>query len=144
MKAIGDKFKKLDEFSEQASLNLTYGETSNYVSYMGAFLSAIILVTTMIFLYSKAMVLRHASDITIMMNTLEGAISFEQKFTAEDGLFIAAALTEYDSNTEIIEKPEYGELIIEHYGWGYSDEKIGSGSRPLDYHYCSEEELGLK
>ena len=77
MKAIGDKFKKLDEFSEQASLNLTYGETSNYVSYMGAFLSAIIMVTTMIFLYSKAMVLVHASDITIMMNTLEGAINFD-------------------------------------------------------------------
>ena len=125
MKAIGEKFKKLDEFSEQASLSLKYGESSSYVSYMGAFLSAIIVVTTMIFLYSKAMVLVHASDVTIMMNTLEGAINYDQKFTAEEGFFIAAALTEYNSDTDVTEEERFGELIIEHYGWGYGD-KVGS------------------
>ena len=41
------------------------------------------------------------------------------KFTPAEGFFVAAALTAYDSNTEIIEVPEkYGELVIEHYGWG--------------------------
>ena len=74
----------------------------------------------------------------------ENLIDYGERFNTEQGFFVAAAITEYDSNTEIVEKPEYGELIIEHYGWGYSDEKIGSGSRPLDYHYCSEEELGLR
>ena len=56
---------------------------------------------------------------------------------------MAAALTEYDSNTEFIEDPRYGELIIEHYGWGY-EEFIGSKSRVLETHPCSDAELGLK
>ena len=41
------------------------------------------------------------------------------KFTPAEGFFVAAAFTAYDSNPEIIEVPEkYGELVIEHYGWG--------------------------
>ena len=48
----------------------------------------------------------------------------------------------YDSNTEIIESPEYGELIIEHYGWGYEGE-LASGSQNLNYHYCTDEEMGI-
>ena len=36
----------------------------------------------------------------------------------------------------------YGELVIEHYGWGY-DGEFGSRETVLDYHYCSDEELGL-
>ena len=109
---------------------------------MGAFLSTIILVTTLIFLYSKAMVLHKTSDVTIMMSTQEGALTYDDKFTASDGLFLAAALTEYDSNTEVIEEERYGELIIEHYGWGYG-EGIGSGSKAIDYHTCSDQELGF-
>ena len=60
-------------------------------------------------------------------------------------MFIAAALTEYDSNTERIEVPEkYGELVIEHYGWGYDDGVISNAKRPpIKFHYCSEEELGF-
>ena len=41
------------------------------------------------------------------------------------------------------EEERFGELIIEHYGWGYGDE-IGSVSRPIDYRFCSDEELGFK
>ena len=108
---------------------------------MGAFLTVLILVTTGIFLYSKAMVLYHESDVTIYMSYLEGALTHEEIFSYEDGLFVAAGITEYDSNREIIEEERYGELIIEHYGWGYND-TIGSASIELDFHYCTDEELG--
>ena len=53
----------------------------------------------------------------------ESAISPDYKFGADDGFFVAAALTAYDSNEEITEEERYGELVIEHYGWGY-DEKF--------------------
>lgn len=56
---------------------------------------------------------------------------------------MAAALTVYDSNTTVVEEPRYGELIIEHYGWGYND-TIGSQSRAINYHWCSDYELGLE
>jgi len=110
---------------------------------MGAFLSFLVFGMTAVFLYSKVMVLFKQTDVTIMMNLMEGSLTFDDTFTAEDGFFLAAALTAYDGETEIIEDEKYGELIIEHYGWGYSD-GIGSGSRKIEHHYCSDEELGLE
>ena len=55
---------------------------------------------------------------------------------------MAAALTKYDSNTTLTEEKQYGELVIEHYGWGYSDD-IQSSKRYIDNHFCSDEELGI-
>ena len=57
-------------------------------------------------------------------------------------MFIAAALTKYDSETEPLDDPRYGDLVIEHYGWGYGD-GISSGSTKLENHSCSDLELGL-
>ena len=49
----------------------------------------------------------------------ENALTFDDKFDSRNGLFIAAAITEYDENPEIIEVPEkYGELIINQHRWG--------------------------
>ena len=111
-------------------------------SYCGAFLSLVLLVITLIFAYSKAMVLYKGTDITIMGNEVEGVYTYENTFTADDGLFLAAALTKYDSDPEIIEEKRYGELVISHYGWG-NEGGIGSGSTALDTHYCSDAELGF-
>ena len=57
----------------------------------------------MVFLYSKAMVLYKETDVTIIGNYAEGVYTYEDTFTADDGLFLAAALTKYDTDTEIIE-----------------------------------------
>ena len=73
------------------------------------------------------MVLYKGSDVTITGSYTEGAFTYEDKFTAENGLFIAAALTEYNQKSEITEEMRYGELVIEHYGWGYEGE-IGTKS----------------
>ena len=74
---------------------------------------------------------------------MEHSLDYRDHFTSEQGLFIAAALTEYDENTEIIEDSRYGELVIDHYGWGY-EEAIGSKSMELENHWCTDEELGIK
>ena len=108
---------------------------------MGAFLTYFVLICTSIFLYDKIMVLVKGTDVTVIMNTIEGAFTPEDTFSADEGFFFAAALTEYDSNTEIIEEARYGELIIEQYGWG--GEATYVGSTDLDYHYCTDEELGI-
>ena len=111
-------------------------------SYCGSCLSFVLIAVTLIFLYSKAMVLYKGTDVTIMGNNAEGAYTYDNTFTADDGMFIAAALTEYDSNTDIIEDKKYGELVIQHYGWGYEGE-LGVKQTPLDTHYCSDAELGF-
>ena len=66
----------------------------------------------------------------------------DYKFKGQDGLFIAAALTMYNTDTEILEDKSYGELTIEHFGWGNSEANIVD-TEPLDFHYCSDEELGI-
>ena len=71
---------------------------------MGAILSLVVFAMTSVFLYSKVMVLYKKTDITIMMNQLEGALTFEDKFGPDDGFFVAAALTEYNSETEVLEE----------------------------------------
>ena len=73
---------------------------------------------------------------------VENAFDYSDKFSAAEGLFIAAAITEYDSNTEVLEEAKYGELIIKHLDWGHTDE-IKSAPKPLSYHWCSDEELGI-
>ena len=79
-------------------------------------------ILMLMFAYTKFHTIYFRNDVDIMSAVSEFAISDDVKFTTEEGFFVAAALTEYDSNTEIIEVPEkYGELIIEHYGWGYEN-----------------------
>ena len=121
MNSVGNKIKDFDDFGEAPSMKLKDGDDV-LRSYCGACLTMILLVVTLIFLYSKAMVLYKGTDVTIMGNYAEGAYTYENTFTAEDGMFIAAALTEYDSNPDVIEEKRYGELVIEHYGWGYDGE----------------------
>ena len=111
-------------------------------SYMGALLSFILLVILAFFAYSKMLAWKEKQDVDVMGAVVENAFDYNDKFTAADGLFIAAALTEYDNNPEIIEDARYGELIIKQWGWG-NTETIGIDKKMLSYHWCSDEELGL-
>ena len=111
-------------------------------SYMGSCLTIIMGLVTILFTYTKVITIMEKSDVDIMSALMENSIDFTTPFKTDDGFFVAAALTEYDSNTEIVEEERYGELIIEHYGWGYG-EGISSGSNAIDFHWCSDEELGF-
>ena len=83
-------------------------------------LTLIIAAGTIFFLYAKAITLLTRGDVDIFTAEREDGIDYNYKFSAEkDGFFVAAALTEYNSNTTVTEEARYGELIIEHYGWGY-------------------------
>ena len=123
-------------------LNSEGGEA--YVSYMGACLTALLYAITGIFLYSKVMVLYKISDVTILSSIGEGAFTPEDKFSASNGMFLAAALTAYDGETEPIEEAKYGKLTIGHYGWGNGgDGTLGSQAAEVENHNCSDYELGL-
>ena len=119
------------------------GSLKTHTSYFGSCLTIILVMTMCMFLYTKFMSIYMKNEVDIMSALDENKIDFNFKFTADDGFFMAAALTAYDTETEIIEREEYGELAIELYGWGY-DGGIGfSKPAPIDYHYCSDEELGF-
>jgi len=79
-----------------------------------------------------------------MGNYIDNNFDYNDRITADNNFFIAAALTAYDGNTEIIEEARYGELTVDHYGWGYDENAIGSGGGPIEFHYCTDEELGFE
>ena len=77
-------------------------------SYMGASLSILLIFISLIFTLTKVETLWNKHDVDIMSALDENVIDFNQKFTVEDGLFVAAAISEYDSNPEVIEEARYG------------------------------------
>ena len=111
-------------------------------SYFGSCLSILTFITMATFMYTKILSLAMKHEVDIMSALEENRLDFDYKFTPQDCFFVAAALTEYDTEKNIIEEERYGELIIEHYGWGYG-EGISSGSKAIEYHWCSDEELGF-
>ena len=119
------------------------GSGPAYKSYMGATVSIIFIVISATFLFSKILILVNNSHIMITSKLLEDVIGPSDHFSHTDGLFVSAALTEYDDSTEAIEDPQYGYLDISHYGWNANEHEIGSYNRPLDTETCTSEELGL-
>ena len=98
-------------------------------SYMGTFLTCLVAVTTFMFFYTKTITIVEKQDVDIMSALIDNNIDDDFRFTANEGFFISAALTRYNSNTTLTEDPRYGELIFEHFGWGNTD--ISTDKRAL-------------
>ena len=78
-------------------------------------------MVSFVFIYTEIITLVHKHDVDIMSALEEDAISDDYKFGADNGFFMAAALIEFDSGEKIVEEERYGELVIEQYGWGYTN-----------------------
>ena len=108
-------------FSESFKMRINKDQ-DNSPSWMGLCLTILVVLSMFLFLYPKltAWILR--TDVDVFGAETEFAIDYKEKFNVDNGLFIAAALTEYNSDPEIIEDKEmYGELVLKHYGWGNDD-----------------------
>ena len=120
-------------------------DESTYSSYFGAICTIIVAIFMSGFVYTKLLTLFLRKDVDIIESTKDFHFGDREKFTAnEDDFFLAAAITRFDSNRTVTESKEFGELIIEHYGWGNEAWGYTYGSTPLKNHFCTEEELGLK
>ena len=108
---------------------------------MGTCLTIWIAMTTFMFFYTKTLTIVEKLDVDIMSALIDNDIDFNYKFSADQGFFISAALTRYNSNTTLTEDPRYGELVFEHFGWGNTE--ISTDRRLLESHFCTDEELGL-
>ena len=93
---------------------------------MSLFVTAIVLL----FAYLKADVFIKKKDVDIL-STVQ-----DRFFTPEDvvdytnnGFSVAAAFTSYDSETEDILDPSYGELVFNHYFWGENEDGVYESGR---------------
>ena len=131
-------FKQLDSFRESFQWHIDK-DVDRQRSIMGSCLTILFTILTLTFTYSKGSVLITKDDVKIMSVTIPGAIDSDFKFSSREGFFAAAALTEFNTDTSIIEDPRYGELTVETYRWG--DQKYDNDR--LNFDFCTEEELGL-
>ena len=65
-------------------------------SYMGFFLTCMVSIMTLMFLYAKTITIVEKHDVDIMSALVDNNIDFNYKFTANEGFFITAALTRYN------------------------------------------------
>ena len=84
-------------------------------------------------------------DIDVMsakqVSYFDSGETFSQR---EHNFFVAAALTEYNSDPEPTEDEKYGKIIFEHFGWGNTEASgIGAGRQTIETRSCTEEELGM-
>ena len=87
-------------------------------SYLGAFLSLLILVSTSAYAVQKLDILLAKKDVDVLAAVKDLAFTSDFKFTYINGLNIAVAFTEYNDNTLWELPKEYGKLIINSYTWG--------------------------
>lgn len=120
-------------------MNLDREGHKQRTSYCGAISTLVLFTLLGLFCYNKVIVLSERSDVTIILNTVGNAFEDSHKFTAEDGFFVAAAITNYDTETESEEDERYGRLMFKHYAWGDG----ALGTTEIDSYNCSDEELGL-
>jgi len=80
----------------------------------------------------------------VTSKVLEDVIPQDAKFTGEEGLFVAAALTEYNDETEPIDDdPYYGKLVFKQRMWDTRKGSISSRDEELKSDYCTDADLGL-
>mmetsp|Transcript_32021 Transcript_32021/g.42437 ORF Transcript_32021/g.42437 Transcript_32021/m.42437 type:complete len:171 (+) Transcript_32021:114-626(+) len=120
------------------------GDESTRASYFGATCSIILAIFLLGFVYTKMQTLLKLKDVDIFSATQDFHFPDSEQFSAtNNSFFLAAALTNYDSNRTITESKEYGELLIEHYGWGNEALGYSYGSHRLNNHICTDQELGF-
>lgn len=115
-----------------------------YGSYCGVFFTVFFSLIMVGFAYTKMDSLLGYDDVDIIEAFQDNFFADSEEFNAsENDFFVAAAITKYSSDPEPVERKEYGELLIEHYGWGNDNQGYAYGSHPLDNHVCTDEELGI-
>ena len=135
---VGRRIKQSDQFDETFFMKIKDDQES-LQSWMGSFLTIFSSLIVIGFIYTKFVAWENQADIDIITLIKDSHFDYNEKFSSEQGLFVAAALTEYNTNRTITEDKRYGELNIELYSWAdniYQEIHIHN-------HFCSDEELGL-
>ena len=146
MDKLKHKFRSYDKFTAgRPQLKVDFeGTGPAYKSYMGAAVSILYIIMVTTFLWSKVTILVNSSQTVVTTNLIEGAVDQADIFSNEDGLFVAAGLTEFDNNQAIVEDPSYGQIVFQHISWDITNtDKVEVSRNELETHACSDAELGL-
>ena len=119
------------------------GETQVSQSYLGAILSLLALLVTVLYSVQKIEILINKKDVDVLSATKDIFYTDDDKFTYANGFNIAAAFTSYSDLTEWELPAEYGRLAINSFSWGIGEDGAPFATRTeLETHPCSKEEMG--
>ena len=115
-------------------------------SIFGSVMSIFITIVIILFTALKADVLIQKKDVDILSTVYDRYFTQEDVFTYQNGFNVAAAFTKFNSDTEYLLDPTYGELVFQHYYWGLQqDGQYKSGRERINsMHNCTREELGME
>ena len=117
--------RSIDNFGRHFVMKLD-GDASLMTSYMGSILTLMLTSTVLFYFVVKVKTIVQKQDVDVFGYVTDHQLTYEDKFDADQGFFVAAGITSYDDNKEFEEDPsKYGSLEIEHWGWGY-EETVGS------------------
>ena len=142
--ACSGLIKDLDRFGEIFTMPFDSKET-HVRSFMGTICSLFLVIITIAYAFTKmeVLILRKDVDVISTVNDLHFDDTFI--FNNENGFNLAVAFTSYDSETEWILDPSYGQLVFNSYSWGPNpDGSYFTERKKLESHVCTREELGLE
>ena len=83
-------------------------------------------------------------DVDILSTVNDNTFDADDVFDASDGFAFAIAFTAYNSDPEPVLRPEYGEIVFNHYTWGPNEDGIYvTERRKIPSHVCTEEEMNF-
>ena len=130
-----------DQFGESFQFKLP-GNKWKHGTGLGFFFT-ILLVSAILFqTYLKGSKLQGSGGTKILMSMEESYFNSSYVFSSDDGLRFAFGITTYDSNQEVTEDLDYGEIKAKLYSWGLNDTGM-YGEGQITTHPCTEDELGI-
>ena len=90
-------------------------------SFFGGIFSLVLAAVVIMYCLQKAHILYAKKDVDILSTINDGAFTPDDIFDNSNGFAFAASFTAYDSETENILLPEYGQIVFNAYSWGYDE-----------------------
>ena len=112
---------------------------------MGTCCTLIWVIIILVYAMQKLDTLIFKKQISILSSKKELYFSETDRFTYDQGLNFAVGYTAFDNETEWTLDPRYGEIVINSFSWGFSEDQTPYTERkPIGMHNCTKEELGLE
>ena len=93
----------------------------NYRTFVGSILSLLTMTILLAYMIYKAQILFELDDYSLEKAYEENFFPSDEAFSQKDGFYIAAALTNYDGSSEVIEDPTIGTLKMYIKSWDVYD-----------------------
>ena len=140
--SLAETASNLDRFGDSFRFRLP-GNKYRHGSVLGCVFTTVVVCTLLLQTLLKGTSLFGLGETKTIRSLDEGYFDTSHVFSSDDGLRFAYGITAYDSDPEIVEDLDYGEVKATFRSWGADIDGAQADDNALKTHPCTEEELGL-